>query len=219
MVRLGYAAALMGVQIINARSEERSVFVAYPYALPQDDYRRPFKAVEKAFNVKFEFADDEITNKHLLDKVTRMIGKARFGLFDITRWNPNVTLELGIAIGLQRSYYLLFNPTDAGTHPPADLGGIDRIEYTSYGGLESSLTKLLIQEFGVPSESGDPLAKLREQVLAVVETKNGPKVNTIAAELGVPVEFAKTLVRSMVAEGQLRTTGQTRATRYYYGNG
>jgi hypothetical protein len=144
-----------------------------------------------------------------------MIGEARFGLFDITRWNPNVTLELGIAIGLRRSYYLLFNPSDGGAHPPADLGGIDRIEYSSYGGLEGSLTKLLIQEFGVPTESSDPLAELRERLLTVVEAKNGPKVDAIATELGVPVNFAKTLVRTMVAEGQLRTTGQTRATRYY----
>ena len=126
-----------------------------------------------------------------------------------------MTLELGIAIGLRRSYYLLFNPSDGAPQPPTDLGGIDRIEYTSYARLEGSLTKLLIQEFGVPSESNDPLAELRERLLGVVEAKNGPKVNTIATELGVPVNFAKTLVRTMVAEGQLRTTGQTRATRYY----
>ena len=69
----------MGVSVLSVKSDERSVFVAYPYAFPQDDYRRPFKAVEKAFDVKFEFADDEISNKHLLEKVTRMISKARSG--------------------------------------------------------------------------------------------------------------------------------------------
>ena len=41
------------------------------------------------------------------------------------------TLELGIAVGRSMNDYLLFNPEVAESDAPSDLGGIDRIEYTS----------------------------------------------------------------------------------------
>ncbi len=112
----------------------RRLFVAYPYDFPKADYRRPFTELAKAFDVEFQFADERITNKHLLDKVTDMIVTARFSLFDVTTWNANVALELGIASGRGRDFYLLFNPTHADNPKadvPADLGGLDRIQYTS----------------------------------------------------------------------------------------
>jgi hypothetical protein len=92
--------------------------------------RRPFNEIAKAFDVIFEFADEKITNKQILEKITSMIAGSRFSLFDITGWNTNVALELGIAIGMNKDYYLLFNPTHE-SNPygdvPADLGGLDRI--------------------------------------------------------------------------------------------
>lgn len=60
------------------------IFVAYPYAFPQEDYRRPFEELAESFNVQFVFADQEITNSHILDKITGMIRDSRFALFDIT---------------------------------------------------------------------------------------------------------------------------------------
>jgi hypothetical protein len=201
------------------RPQQRKIFVAYPFRFPKDDYRRPFKELAKAFNVKFEFADDEITNRQILDKITRMILSSRFTLFDITTWNPNVSLELGIAIGQRRDYYLLFNPDIEGPDVPADLGGIDRLQYTTYTELETALSELLIQEFGVPAEeqvSGeDQMQALREGVLRIVETKNGPKVGDVAEALNIPMPLAKAVVRQMVESEDLSTTGQTRGTRYW----
>jgi hypothetical protein len=128
------------------------IFVAYPYAFHKDEYRRPFEAVESSFGVEFHYADQRITNKHILDKITAMIAESHFSLFDITRWNANVTLELGVAIGRGSDFYLLFNPDDAqNPRPgdvPADLGGLDRIQYRTYEELERLLHQLLSQEFG-----------------------------------------------------------------------
>ena len=125
--------------------------MAYPYSIPKKDYRRPFTELAKAFDVEFQFSDERITNKHILDKITEMIVTARFSLFDVTMWNASIALELGIAMGRGRDYYLLFNPDHDphGGQVPADLGGLDRIQYRSYSGLEEALTKLLAQESGL----------------------------------------------------------------------
>jgi hypothetical protein len=188
--------------------------------MPRADYRRPFNDLAKAFDVEFQFADERITNKQILDKIADMIQTARFSLFDITTWNANVSLELGIAIGAGRDYYLLFNPTHAdnpqGSEVPADLGGLDRIQYRSYAELEEGLTKLLAQEFGVPrNEPADPVADFRSVVPGVVRAKPGLKIGQIAIELGIPVEIAQVVVYPLVASGELETSGVKKGTRYY----
>jgi hypothetical protein len=195
-----------------------TIFVAYPYSFPEDDYRRPFDELGESFGVDFVFADAEITGKHILEKITRMIRDSRFSLFDITEWNPNVTLELGIAIGHRQEYYLLFSPDRGQSDAPADLGGIDRIEYESYGQLEDGLTRLLLQEFGVPQEGrqmADQLEALRDRVPVLIGNEPGLKIADIGERLGVPTEMAKLIVRPLVEDEALDTTGVKRGTRYY----
>jgi hypothetical protein len=196
---------------------KHKIFVAYPYSFPQEDYRRPFSELEESFGVKFVYADEEITSKHILDKITGMIRDSRFCLFDISTWNPNVTLELGIAIGHRQDYYLLWNPETKQDQPPSDLGGHDRIQYTSYGKLADGLTKLLLQEFGVPKEGRDmatELEALRERVPDIVAKETGPRIADIADRLGVPTEMAQLIVRPLVGE-VLETTGAKKGTRYW----
>jgi hypothetical protein len=95
-----------------------------------------------------------------LRKIHGMIEAADFGIFDITTWNPNVTLELGIAVGANRDYYIAFNPTVDQAEPPADLGGIDRIQYTDYAELDEQLDRLMSQpvEATPRAEDGTPPA-------------------------------------------------------------
>jgi len=199
-------------------SNVHKLFVGYPYSLPAEDYRKPFSELEESFPVKFVFADAEITNKQLLDKVALMIQSARFSLFDVSGWNPNVTLELGIAVGQQRPYYLLFNPANSpGGQPPADLGGLDRIQYGSYAELGKGLAKLLLQEFGLPAEGREMasrLAELQDRVPEVVRREPGLMVGEVADRLEVPTEMAKIVVRPLVGT-DLRTPGKRKGTRYY----
>jgi hypothetical protein len=196
----------------------RNIFVAYPYSFAEADYRRPFTDLEADFGVKFVYADAEITSQHILDKITTMIRDSRFSLFDITGWNPNVTLELGIAIGHRQEYYLLFNPSHDRTDVPADLGGLDRIQYTSYTGLGDGLAKLLLQEFGVPKEGremAEQLDALRERAPGIVAKDPGLKIGEIGDRLGVPIEMAQVIVRPLLADETFETTGQRKGTRYY----
>lgn len=86
------------------------MFVAYAYNLyPKDDYRGVFKELSKAFKVEFRFADERITSLHIMNKIRNMIRESAFGVYDISSWNPNVTLELGIAMGMQAKHFIIFN--------------------------------------------------------------------------------------------------------------
>ena len=59
-----------------------SVFVAYPYVISKQDYRGAYGAVAEEFGVEFTYADEEITNKHILEKIEKkMMEDADFSLF------------------------------------------------------------------------------------------------------------------------------------------
>src|SRR6267378_641397 len=138
--------------------DERTIFVAYAYGVfPKDDYRGAFASVQKAFDVKFVFADERIENVHILQKIGNMIRRARFSIFDITGWNPNVALELGMAYGWNERFYIAFNPVWEGDERvPSDIAGIDRIEYKSFGELEKGVARVVAQQFP-PKIEKDPL--------------------------------------------------------------
>jgi hypothetical protein len=125
------------------------VFVGYSYGLyPGPEYRQTFDRVSERTGVKFLFADTRLTNVHILDKITKMIHDADLSLFDISDWNPNVTLELGIAKESGRPWYILIDPSKSTGRiheAPADLRGFDRIQYGSFEELERGLLKLVQQ--------------------------------------------------------------------------
>lgn len=202
------------------------MFVAYPYSFSRKDYRESFAAVGEEFGVAFLYADEQITNKQILDKIRGMIEQSTFSIFDITSWNPNVALELGIAVGLDEDYYILFNPSHDQTDVPSDLGGIDRLQYEDFSSLKDQLRRLIEQQFGSPDEetasgsaSGesfkDLLETLRGQVPGVVEANPGIQMGGIASRLGVPIEYAQNITRPLLDSGDLETRGQRRGMRYY----
>jgi hypothetical protein len=50
--------------------QPRQIFVAYSYRLyDKRDYRRAYNEVGKAFDVQFVFADEKITDLHILQKI------------------------------------------------------------------------------------------------------------------------------------------------------
>ena len=60
----------------------KQIFVAYAYNLyDQRDYRKVYTSLEKAFGVKFIFADEKITNMHILQKIISYIRGSDFSLF------------------------------------------------------------------------------------------------------------------------------------------
>ena len=210
--------SILSLGLPNPARNARQVFVAYSYRLyPKADYRKVYSDLKAAFQVEFVFADEKITNLHILQKIANYIRESRFGIYDISAWNPNVTLELGLAFGLSEKAYIAIDPSRTNVDEvPADLRGIDRIQYGSYAELGAGLEKLLAQEFPVQPKHDveNQLTQLRSQTLRVVGESEGLKLVDIAKLLGVSVDMAKVVVRPLIGES-LRTTGQTRGTRYY----
>jgi hypothetical protein len=117
-----------------------SVFVACQYS-PSAAYRT-LKEALNGVPFEFHYADSAIKTAHVLQRIRGGIVKCDFGLFDITDWNANVTLELGLAEGLNKNYYILFKPgRGKKREPPSDIKGLQRIEYKNLDGFkEDSLT-------------------------------------------------------------------------------
>jgi len=205
----------------NAGPENRLIFVGYPYVFSKDDYRGVFTAVAEEHDVSFSFADEKLTNKHILAKIESMMKVAALSLFDITLWNPNVALELGLAHGLGLDYYILFNPTKGDQEEVlADLRGIDRIEYTSFSELKKHLSKLVRDQFGASEQESKAdgivaqLENLRGRVPGLLMSEPGLPIGGIASSLGVPIELAKTIVRPLIGT-DIEAHGVRRGTRYY----
>ncbi len=77
---------------------------------------------------KIKVASDRITSDHLLKKIITEMRACDFAIFDISGWNPNVCLELGLARGLNKQYYII-NNTAKKKDAPSDIKGIDRVDY------------------------------------------------------------------------------------------
>ncbi|MBI3333619.1 MAG: hypothetical protein HYZ93_05970 [Candidatus Omnitrophica bacterium] len=94
-------------------------------------FRKLFK--ELPFDVVY--GNTDIQTRHLLGIMKSNIARADYAIFDLSDWNPNVSLELGLTEGLSRrrlkDYYILLN-TRRSQEVPSDIRGIQRLEYTRY---------------------------------------------------------------------------------------
>jgi hypothetical protein len=197
------------------------IFVACPYTLfPIDDYKAVFSNVRKAFpGVKFVFADEEITNMHIMEKIKNYILDSEFSLFDVTGWNANVTLELGMAVGLRKEYYILLN-TDGNTDAPADIRGLDRVQYTSNTELEAKLTVLLQQKLGpVQPDTEASFENLKGRIATCLEANtSGLSSSAIADAIGERKELVQPIVYAMLGADEIKSTGAKKGKKYYPNN-
>ena len=112
-----------------------SVFVACPY-VPKAQFQT-FRAALRRVPLEFHYADSSIKTQYVMDRIRRGIIRTDFSLFDITNWNANVTLELGLAEGLSKNYYILFKPgRKAKSEPPSDIKGLQRFQYKRVDGFD-----------------------------------------------------------------------------------
>lgn len=199
-------------------AQKLQVFVACPYMLfPLDDYKKVFGSIAKSFSVDFRFADEQITNQHVLTKIVNHIRDADISLFDITGWNPNVALELGIAVGLGRRYFILLNQKfDQSKEVPSDIKGIDRIQYSSNSELEARLTILIKQEMPlVTSQSDSAFDNLKKRIIDALTANPGMSLTRIAEAVQEDKKLLQPIIRAMVVGDELKTKGQKKGMVYF----
>lgn len=131
-----------------APARSKTIFVAYPWQVyrNRDRYKRAYTALSGEFDVRFVFAEDRLSARHVLEKIARLIQEADFGIYDITSWNPNVTLEYGLATGLRKPAFITFNPEKTDLDDvPADVRGFDRLQYSDFDDLNEKLRSFFAQ--------------------------------------------------------------------------
>ena len=89
---------------------------------------------------------DEVTTQELMRKIWRAILRSDLAVFDISRGNPNVAFELGLAVAANRRCITLLKTGEANPLGGADLGYSERCEYTSRETLKAQVRKLLIAQ-------------------------------------------------------------------------
>ena len=137
-----------------------TVFVGCPYAPPFD--LRAFRETLERLPIAWYYADTRLRSRHLLLNLTTYIRAVDYCVFDLSLWNPNVSLELGLAEGLGKNYYILVNRKQS-KDVPSDIRGIQRIEYSSIesretDGLLPSLARYLVRDQTHPRHIWDKLS-------------------------------------------------------------
>jgi hypothetical protein len=149
----------------------------------------------------------------VLEKITSMIEATAFGIYDVSSWNANVTLEYGIARGIGALSYIAFNPEKTSlSDVPSDIRGYDRLQYTDLEELSDSVATVVRQELGKPVED-DPLEADRRRMLDHIGENPGRTARQIADGMGERLDYIQLLLRRSGSE--LRTTGQTRGMKYF----
>jgi len=148
--------------VARAPYKHPSVFVACPYT-PTATFNAFRDAVARV-PLEFHYADTAIKTTHVLERIRRGIVQCDYSLFDITGWNANVTLELGLAEGLNKNYYIPFKRgRGRKAQAPSDIQGLQRIQYKKIDGftddcLTYQLNHELVRKLTHPRYIYDQLA-------------------------------------------------------------
>lgn len=122
------------------------VFVACPY----DERRFRFSQFKRELGLlpwTCIYANTTLHTRHLLARIKDLINEADFSLFDLSTWNPNVSLELGLADGLDRKPYYILTNSNLSRDVPSDIKGLQRIEYNHLFRGNRSLRHQLVEYF------------------------------------------------------------------------
>jgi hypothetical protein len=160
------------------RDKADHVFLAIPFT---EKYHAVSDAIVEALQslgYKPFKADESTGNISIFCKICQGIQEAKYVVCEVTEWNPNVFLELGMAIGLGK-YVVLLREEGSKLLVPSDLRGVEHVNHLGKGGtkeLKRSLRKLFTRIItkGYPHDpylvSHDYRVKLLNLTLDVEET-------------------------------------------------
>lgn len=119
-------------------------FVAMPFTTSvgslemNDVYKLGIRPALRSVRYKSLRADEVFVGQDILCKICRQIQESPLCIVDVSNWNPNVLLELGMMYG-QGKRVILLKYEGADAVVPSDLKGMLYIEYDSIGSLKENL--------------------------------------------------------------------------------
>lgn len=211
------------------------VFMGYPYTppLPQDDYRAVTSELQSELPVRLWYFLDEVTTQEMMRKIWRAILRSDLALFDISGGNPNVALEMGMALAIGRRCIPLLKTNEPNPLGTADLGYTERAEYTSRETLKIKLRDLVkaqstamrilndvsyqIQGEAFPYPREEIVQKLTQIVVHVFRTKKHTTRAGVASVFGNYAQ-AGIVLDALRLRGVFKLEGQRRWARYLLGD-
>ena len=145
--------------------------MAYPYA--SIGYREGLARAFEGSGVELLYADERLFNDHVLHKIERMIAESDLSVFDLTGVNPNVMLELGVAIGGKHPYVVVLK-RDAVEVLVSDIRGWDQLRYDTYEELGASLRDF-IERKAVPAREARKRSVAEPELLDLLKSPLDPK--------------------------------------------
>ena len=120
---------------------KNQVFVGMPF---NDKYEDVFtygvKMAFEQYGFKVYRADFKMDTIDVMCKICYEMQRSNILIFNISESNPNVMLEVGLSYGLGKRIILI---KDKDTRPISDISGIEYLEYTHAGNLQSKLCTFL----------------------------------------------------------------------------
>lgn len=119
-------------------------FIAMPFTTSvgslemNDVYKFGIRPALRSAKYKSLRADEVFIGQDILCKICRQIQESPLCIVDVSNWNPNVLLELGMMYG-QGKRAILLKYKGADTVVPSDLKGMLYIEYDSIESLKENL--------------------------------------------------------------------------------
>lgn len=155
-----------------------SFFVAEPYDSEQKNREDAIKKALAGYQVTI--AEENAMNIALTCKICQEIQSTQFGIVDITGFNKNVLIELGMLYGFNKPVVILVKETEnLRVDIPSNIIGIEQVRYKDYNELSSELEKVLKKLFEVWRKKGEFILTLKpmleiylSQLELAINTKN-----------------------------------------------
>jgi DNA-binding NarL/FixJ family response regulator len=140
-----YYVYVNGPQKLDESALTDSVFIAHDFfggdERKKDDYRLPFRDAFSKRGYRTLFADEEAAPGTLLSTICQHIINTEIGIYDVTGYNANVLIELGLALGLNRPTLVIAKDD---RKPLLDfLEEMQPLRYTSYPNLARTVVERL----------------------------------------------------------------------------
>lgn len=125
-------------------------FISEPYDNQRSEREKSIKEAIKGY--KFVISDHEKSNISITCKICRQIQSAQFGIVDISNYNRNVLIELGMLFGFNKPVLILLKRPKPNVlkrlnksqiEIPSNILGIEQIRYSSFPELTKKLKEAL----------------------------------------------------------------------------